>query len=192
MLIPRAGADPSGEYAMRPWIQMPTWDGKLVLAGILIIGYYLLVIIIVRGTPAGDLTASRAAVVHDALLTLGPPIGLVFGALFRSTGAEERNAALRSNELTTAIQTPSVVAGAANGTNEDTAGAVEDGARRGTRQGVDDAMNRQSPPAPPMAADGERRDWLDEPPKSDSQIPTDIPTDNNRPGDVAAVPTLED
>lgn len=94
------------ESSMRPLIQAPSWDGKIVLAGLLIVGYYLLVILVVVGTPAGDLTPIRAGVVRDALLTLGPPIGLVFGALFRITAGEERRDIIRSQDFQAALAAP--------------------------------------------------------------------------------------
>lgn len=127
----------SGGNAMRPLIQAPTWDGKIVLAGMLIIGYYALVMIVVVGTPAGDLTPVRAGVVRDALLTLGPPIGLVFGALFRNTAAEERRDLLRSNDFQAALGAPGAVTG------EGLSSQVEEGARRGSREGVAEGMEDQ-------------------------------------------------
>lgn len=134
---------------MRPLIEAPSWDGKIVLAGFLIVGYYALVLTVVVGTPAGDLTPVRAGVVRDALLTLGPPIGLVFGALFRSTAAEERTAALRSADLQTALHAPSAPAApsaAAIGAK------VEQGARDGAREGVEAGLSGEPAPADSPAA----------------------------------------
>ena len=119
----------------RALIELPSWDGKLVLGGIFIVGYYVLVILMVVGT--NELAETKANIVRDAMLTLGPPIGIIIGALFRNTAAEERRDALRSNELQTAITTPStVVAPVADSIVFE----VEAGARRGTREGVHEAL----------------------------------------------------
>lgn len=94
---------------MRPLFQLPQWDGKLVLAGLFIIGYYSLILIMAWR----PLPATNASLIRDAMLTLGPVVGLIFGSLFRNTAADERRDALRSSELKTAIETPSIVAPAA-------------------------------------------------------------------------------
>ena len=125
---------------MRPLLEMPKWDGKLVLAGIFILGYYALVIIMVVGSH--ELAQSKANIVRDAMLTLGPGIGLILGSIFRSTAAEERKDALRSAELRTAIETPSVVAPTvAPGDAAALGNQVEEGAREGTHAGVREALN---------------------------------------------------
>lgn len=90
---------------MRPLIQLPQWDGKLVLAGLFIIGYYSLILIMAWR----PLPETNASLIRDAMLTLGPVVGLIFGSLFRSTAAEERRDALRSADLQKAIETPSVI-----------------------------------------------------------------------------------
>jgi hypothetical protein len=111
---------------------IPRWDGKIVLAAIFIVGYFTLVLCMVLGKSHIDV--NTAQLVRDAMLTLGPGIGLILGALFRTTAAEERTSAMRSADLRTAIETPSTIAPTA------TANAVEDGARDGTRAGVEDAL----------------------------------------------------
>lgn len=110
----------------------PTWDGKLVLAAIFILGYYALVLSLVFGTR--DLSGTKADIVRDAMLTLGPPIGVIIGALFRTTAAEERREALRSTDFQAALTAP------ASG-SADVADDVEKGARDGTRAGVRDAVS---------------------------------------------------
>lgn len=115
------------ERQVHALIAIPSWDGKLGLASLFVIGYYALVIIMLLGKD--ELPQTKADIVRDAMLTLGPPIGIIIGALFRQTAAEERREALRSTELTTAITTPGAPAA-------DTAGQVENGARKGARDGV--------------------------------------------------------
>jgi hypothetical protein len=133
----------------RPLIEFPKWDGKLVLAGIFIIGYYSLVLIMAWR----PLPTTNAGLIRDAMLTLGPVVGLIFGSLFRTTGAEERNAALRSADLqAVAAATPALPE------PEKVAAAVE----VGVRKGLANAEPVQVETAP-MAADGEHRDWLDGP-----------------------------
>jgi hypothetical protein len=125
-------------------ISFPTWDGKLVLAGIFIIGYYGMVYTLAqRGLPT-----ENKEIIRDAMLTLGPPIGVIVGALFRSTGAEERREALRSTELQTAITTPSTMAPAT-----DVGENVESGARKGAREGVTQGLDAAG------ATSGERDPW---------------------------------
>jgi hypothetical protein len=50
--------------------------------------------------------AINAQLIRDAMLVLGPGIGVILGALYRTTGADERQAQLRSADLQTAITTP--------------------------------------------------------------------------------------
>ena len=160
-------------------VNVPTWDGKVGLAAIFIIGYYVLVFVLVLGT--GDLPTVKADIVRDAMLTLGPPIGVIVGALFRSTAADERFEALRSAEMQTAMTTQP--AGGDNGSLGDN---VEDGARKGAREGVEAGLDR----GPPKAADGRPREWLDEsppppPPVGDPAVGLDA-----SPADPAAVPAM--
>lgn len=124
---------------LRPLIQFPTWDGKVVLAAVFIIGYYGLVF----GMSSRALPKENIEIVRDAMLTLGPPIGVIVGALFRSTGAEERREALRSTELQAAITAPSATA-----TPAELGDQVEQGARDGTKAGVKDALETPDKPAP--------------------------------------------
>lgn len=136
------------EYDVRPLIQVPSWDGKLVLASLFIVGYYALVGLLVLGSD--DLPEVKANIVRDAMLTLGPPIGIIIGALFRTTGAEERRDALRSTELTSAIAAaPAIAASAAAAApNGHAAGAgstaedVEEGARTGAREGIREGLDQ--------------------------------------------------
>jgi hypothetical protein len=93
------------EADVRPLIEIPRWDGKLFLAGMFILGYYSLVFIMAWR----PLPPTNASLVRDAMLTLGPIVGLIFGSLFRTTGAEERRDALRSGDLRAAIETPTTV-----------------------------------------------------------------------------------
>lgn len=117
----------------------PTWDGKIVLAAIFIIGYFLLVL---RLTDR-SLPAENVELVKDALLVLGPPIGLIFHALFRTTAAEERVEARSTDTLKTAIETPGApvpvpvpTAPGAPGSPEQMGEQVRRGAEEGARDGI--------------------------------------------------------
>lgn len=142
---------------MRPLIQVPSWDGKLVLAAMFIVGYYALVLIMAWR----PLPETNAGLVRDAMLTLGPVVGLIFGSLFRNTAAEERRDALRSNEVQKALETAAApLALPAPDLEEATANGVERG------------IARSEPVATaPMAADGQRRDWLDGPVVDAAAVP---------------------
>lgn len=83
----------------------PRWDGKIILAAMFILGYYVLVLVMAWR----PLPTSNAQLMHDAMLVLGPGIGVILGALYRTTGADERQAQLRSSDLQTAITTPTTV-----------------------------------------------------------------------------------
>lgn len=122
---------------LRPLLEMPRWDGKLVLAAVFILGYYSLVWLLVLGTR--DLTGVKADIVRDAMLTLGPPIGVIVGALFRTTAAEERRDAVRSADFQAALTAPGTGGG-------DLGDDVEKGARAGTRAGVEDAVSGAGAP----------------------------------------------
>jgi len=115
---------------MRPLFQLPQWDGKLFLAGLFLVGYYgTLYLIRDARIPAANL-----AVIRDQLVLLGPVIGLIFGALFRFTLSDERDAERRNETLKTAIETPSIV------TPDVLKDPVREGAREGTKEGVEDAL----------------------------------------------------
>jgi hypothetical protein len=148
---------PDVESAMRPLFSFPKWDGKLVLAGFFIIGYYALVLIMAWR----PLPTSNASLVHDAIATLGPVVGLIFGALFRTTGAEERNAVLRSADLQAAISAPP----AATPAPEALADSVASGVKRALAEAEPGEVHPNLSPgvSRPLAADGVRRDWLDQP-----------------------------
>lgn len=144
----------------RPLIELPSWDGKLVLAGIFILGYYGLVFVLVVGTR--DLTGAKSDIVRDAMLTLGPPIGVIVGALFRNTNADERRDVLRSRELTSALAAPPLGLPAPQ--------VLSDAVADGTKAGLERAEPLKTQPVEPLAADGVRREWLDEP-ATDESLP---------------------
>jgi hypothetical protein len=104
----------TGERQVRPLIDIK-WDGKLVLAAYYTTGYFVLAYFIIRyvGSP---LQKELALIV---LAALGPQLGQIFAAIYRTTGADERQAALRSSDLQKAIETPSTVVAAPEQTNED-------------------------------------------------------------------------
>jgi hypothetical protein len=140
------------EADMRPLIQLPTWDGKLVLAGLFIIGYYSLVLIMAWR----PLPSTNASLIRDAMLTLGPVVGLIFGSLFRTTGAEERREALRSSDFKAALETP-----AAPLAVDQVSDAVETGMTKALARAEPVEVTPKPPATSPLAADGRRRDWLD-------------------------------
>lgn len=88
----------------RPWFD---FDGKIVLAALFVLGYYGLVYRISGDKP---IPPANAQLVRDALLVLGPPLGAIFNAIYRTTGAEERQSERRSDEIKTAITTPTITA----------------------------------------------------------------------------------
>jgi hypothetical protein len=127
----------------------PRWDGKVVFAAIFIIGYYALIF---RISGTHPVPPQNAQMIRDGMLVLGPAIGVIVGALFRTTGADERSSARRSDELKTAIVTPSAAPAPAPAP-EEVRGAVEDGARDGARagvaQGLDEAADGDAVPGQP-------------------------------------------
>lgn len=142
----------------RVLIQFPTWDGKLVLAGMFLVGYYITLLVVGRfPTPEAN-----AALVHDGFVVLGPVVGLIFGALFRTTGAEERGRALASSDLQAAITAPPAPLALPTPSTE-LGDKVQAGAREGARQGTHEGMTDAVTGAAALGADGIHRDWLDPP-----------------------------
>ena len=138
----RLDAAPSTQGTdMRPWIQTPQWDGKIVLAAIFTIGYFWIIYILV-GPQRHDLTEAQKEIATIALAALGPQLGQIFGSIFRTTAADERSAARRDDTLKTAITTPSG--------DGSTADQVEEGARAGTKQGVTEGLNGKPDEAEPL------------------------------------------
>lgn len=124
------------EDPMRPLIQLPGWDGKLVLAALFFVGYYALVWRI----SAHDIPPANVQLIRDQLLVLGPGVGVILGAIYRQTAAEERKDQAQANILKTAIETPSTVVAQPDGL----ADGVEKGARTGAREGVSEGLNEQA------------------------------------------------
>ena len=83
--------------ALRP--ARPTRDIRQLIGFAFIAGYYLLVY---RFTLA-DTPVANKDLIRDAMLTLGPPIGLIVGAMFRSDAKEEQ-AAVNTQEAFRAIR----------------------------------------------------------------------------------------
>lgn len=156
--------DRAVEYYMRPLIQVPTWDGKIVLAALFTIAYFALAVYVIK---FGGLSSNQKDLALVVLAATGPNLTQIFTALFRTTAAEERGAALRSADLRTAIETPSTVAA------PPAADVVEEAVAAGTKRGLGEAepvkVTTEDRPAAdePLAADGVRRDWLDEPAAGD-------------------------
>jgi hypothetical protein len=149
------------ESDMRPFIQVPTWDGKIVLATIFTMAYFGLAVYIIK---FGGLSGNQKDLALVVLAATGPNLTQIFTALFRTTAAEERNNALRSADLQAAITAPPMAPAMTGPQSTDISDAVE----RGTSAGLSGAepvkveVQPSGSPAP-LAADGERRDWLDEP-----------------------------
>ena len=123
---------------MRPWIgiQAPSWDGKIVLAAVFTVGYFFIIYMLV-GPDRGDLSETQKDIATIALAALGPQLGQIYGSIFRTTAADERDSERRADALKTAIETPSIMTpGGASGLGDQ----VEDGAERGARAGVADGL----------------------------------------------------
>jgi hypothetical protein len=54
-----------------------------------LLGYYVMVYQFTQG----ELPEKNVALIRDAMLTLGPPVGLIIGAMFRSDAREEQQTA---------------------------------------------------------------------------------------------------
>ena len=132
-------------------IDAPKWDGKLVLAPILFVGSY--VIAWRLPSPATRMPAENVPLVRDQLLVLGPAIGVIVGALFRTTAADERASARNADVTKTAIETPSLVA--PSGTAADLGDQVRQGAEEGARDGVTDGLTGNSAGGSPQIEDPE-------------------------------------
>lgn len=119
-------------------VQMPNWDGRMMIAAVFILGYYA----VVWRMMSKPLPAGNVEMVKDSLLVLGPAIGVIVGALFRNTLSDERMDSRRSTELHTAIVTPTAQPAPAAAVIED---AVHDGAKTGARAGVAEGLEEQRP-----------------------------------------------
>ena len=70
--------------AARP--QRPARDIRQFIGFVFLVGYYLMVYQFTRG----ELPKENVDLIRDAMLTLGPPIGIIIGAMFRSDAREEQ------------------------------------------------------------------------------------------------------
>lgn len=67
------------------------WLSERTVFGVLVIGgYYALVII---GMSAKTLSDPAASIVHDAMLTGGPLVGIIVNSIWKSDRADKQNAA---------------------------------------------------------------------------------------------------
>lgn len=159
-------------------LRLPEWDGKLVLAAIFVAAYFSLAAYIIK---FGALSANQKDLALVVLAATGPQLTQIFTSLFRTTAADERQAALRSGDLRSAIGTPATAAP----TSEQFAAAVE----KGVKRGVESAEPVQVHPTAedtyaPLAADGRTRDWLDQPTEPPAPVPASAP--------AGPTPVLED
>ncbi|MES2903222.1 MAG: hypothetical protein V4696_03470 [Pseudomonadota bacterium] len=121
------------EQPRRALIELPRWDAKVLLAAGFFAGYYYLVARLIGRTE--PMPADVGQLVRDALLVLGPAIGVIVGATWRTTISDERSAARRSEDLRTAIETPSAPPALPAPGPE-----LRRDVRAGTRAGVNDAL----------------------------------------------------
>jgi len=70
--------------AQRP--QRRPRDIRQLIGAMFLVGYYVMVYQFTRG----ELPAANIDLVRDAMLTLGPPIGIIIGAMFRSDARDEQ------------------------------------------------------------------------------------------------------
>lgn len=118
--------------AVGPVTIPPSWDGKIGLAALFLIGYFLLAIYVIK---FGGLSNNQKDLALVVLAATGPQLTQIFTALFRTTAADERQAALRSSDLQAAIQAPPAIV-ETGGIEDD----VRTGARAGAREGVTEGL----------------------------------------------------
>jgi hypothetical protein len=86
-------------------LKISDWLSERILFGTLIIVSYLAVCLV---GSVGQLTPAGESVVHDAMLGLGPIVGLIAAAIWKSDKADKQNAStMASLASTVAAQTPS-------------------------------------------------------------------------------------
>lgn len=91
----------------------PPRDIRQLIGFAFIAGYYFLVYKFILS----EIPAANKDLIRDAMLTLGPPIGLIVGAMFRSDAREDQAAvntqeafrAIRASAEAPAIHKPDVV-----------------------------------------------------------------------------------
>jgi hypothetical protein len=91
--------------AARP--QRPARDIRQFIGFMFLMGYYVLV----WKFTTGDVPKANIDLIRDAMLTLGPPVGLIVGAMFRSDAREEQatqNTGKAFDALSAAVAAPSV------------------------------------------------------------------------------------
>ena len=103
-----------------------TIDGRTFTGGLVIAGFMLLLNRMI-GMPA---KMPNAEFVKDGMLVLGTAIGVIVGAIWRSSGAEERNRELLVHAAATgtpqgAPPAPELKEAVASGTEEGVKGAVQ-------------------------------------------------------------------
>lgn len=171
---------PNGSSVERnAMLRLPEWDGKLVLAAIFVAAYFSLAAYIIK---FGALSANQKDLALVVLAATGPQLTQIFTSLFRTTAADERQAALRSGDLRSAIETPATGVP----TSEEVAAAVEKGVKRGVESAEPVEVHptaEEAMPAP-LAADGRNRDWLDQPTEPPAPAPASAP--------AGPTPVLED
>jgi hypothetical protein len=77
----------------------PPRDIRQLIGFMFIAGYYVLVYKFMTA----NIPAENTGLIRDAMLTLGPPIGLIVGAMFRSDAVQEQ-AAVNTGEAFKAIK----------------------------------------------------------------------------------------
>lgn len=90
--------DRAGERRMlRP--PRPARDIRQVIGFAFLAGYYVMVFQFAREV----IPSANMGLIRDAMLTLGPPVGLIVGAMFRSD-AKEDQAAVNTGEAFRAVR----------------------------------------------------------------------------------------
>ena len=64
------------------------FDGKLILGALFFVGYYTLVF----GFAFRDVPAANVGLLRDAMLVLGPPVGAIVNAIWRTDRRDEEQA----------------------------------------------------------------------------------------------------
>ena len=130
-------------------------DGRTFLGAVLIAGYMILINRLIGRT--AELPSSAAALVKDSLLVLGPAIGVIVGAIWRTNGSEERTREILAASATSGaspevvaslLPGPSIAAPVAAGTEKGVKEAVGDLASAGLSIGLRD----DAPTVVPSAA----------------------------------------
>lgn len=85
----------------------PARDIRQFIGFAFLVGYYVMVF----RFASGEVPKANVALIRDAMLTLGPPVGLIVGAMFRSDLRDEQ-AARNTGEAFKAVRDVAAASGA--------------------------------------------------------------------------------